>query len=115
MIRTILIVATLSFSAFPAAPSTPALLSPLCKQTGVAPTPRFSWRKAIGASSYQLQISSDFGYKTLVKDTGGLRDTTYNQTQFLYFSTYYKSSRRRRDEPVVQFPDIQDGNGSLHF
>jgi|GEM_PF-2350326 hypothetical protein len=89
MIRTILIVATLSFSAFPAAPSTPALLSPLCKQTGVAPTPRFSWRKAIGASSYQLQISSDFGYKTLVKDTGGLRDTTYNQTQFLYFSTYY--------------------------
>jgi len=75
--------------AFPAVLLPPKPLSPVVNQTGVAPTPRFAWKKVSGALSYELQLSPDSMFGKIIVDIGGLADTTYDQTRALPFAPYY--------------------------
>jgi hypothetical protein len=89
MIPSVLLLMILNLPASPSIPSRPTLLSPVQGQTAVAPTPRFSWQKASKALTYEIQIASDSGFKTPIRDTSNVMDTNYNETKSLHFSTYY--------------------------
>ena len=78
----------LAGAAFPAVLLPPKPLSPVVDQTGVAPTPRFAWKKVTGALSYEMQLSPDSTFGKIILDISGLADTVYDQTSALQFASY---------------------------
>jgi peptidyl-prolyl cis-trans isomerase B (cyclophilin B) len=57
--------------------ATAALGSPLNGTTNVARPVTLVWNRALGATSYRVQVSNSLGFGTLLADQAGLTDTTY--------------------------------------
>lgn len=81
-----------SFTTLPAAPSVPTLLTPANNSTGIALTPVLDWNDVSGATSYQIQISTNSGFTAIIKDTSGVLSSQYqvlgglfsNNTQYYW-------------------------------
>lgn len=58
------------------APSPPTLLSPSNDATGVSTNPTLSWNASSGATSYQIQVSTDSNFRTIVFDQSEITGTS---------------------------------------
>ncbi|MEY3368684.1 MAG: hypothetical protein RI973_1839, partial [Bacteroidota bacterium] len=59
------------------APSAASLLAPANGATGVSQSPTLSWSAVPGAGSYELQLSTDPGFASLLVNATGLTATSY--------------------------------------
>jgi formylglycine-generating enzyme len=57
-------------------PQAPVLLSPGNGANGVATSPQLSWSQSPGATSYQIQVSSDASFSSMVFDSSGVTGTS---------------------------------------
>ncbi|MCX6173829.1 MAG: T9SS type A sorting domain-containing protein [Ignavibacteriales bacterium] len=71
------------------APLPPVLLSPSNLETEVSTTPSLSWAASIGASSYQVQISTTSSFSSNIFDLSGITVTSLNVTSALSDGTTY--------------------------
>jgi len=61
-------------------PAAPLLVSPNNGTTGLPPTVMLTWRQSTGALTYRVQVATDSLFSTIVRDTSGLVDTSYQVT-----------------------------------
>ena len=71
------------------APPAPTLAQPTSGATEVDINPQFSWNTSTGADSYELQISTDGRFSTIVFDQSGLTATSQAVNGLLNNKTYY--------------------------
>jgi len=70
-------------------PPTTRLLAPKDSSDGVSRTPKLSWNKTPGATTYEIQVSNTSGFTTTVIKKALLVDTSYTITSSLETGTYY--------------------------
>ncbi|MFH0989562.1 MAG: SUMF1/EgtB/PvdO family nonheme iron enzyme [bacterium] len=74
----------------PAAPHTaPMLLSPSTGQTGVSKSPTLSWGVVSGATSYELQVSTNSSFSPAIYILTGLTSVSYPLSGLTYGTIYY--------------------------
>ena len=71
------------------APSPPALVSPDNGAVGVVTDPTLEWDPSTGATSYQVQVSTDSNFGTTVIDHSGITTTSYAVGRLMNSTTYY--------------------------
>ncbi|MEK9138620.1 MAG: fibronectin type III domain-containing protein, partial [Bacteroidota bacterium] len=69
--------------------SAPTLASPSNGATGVSTSPTLSWNASSGATSYQLQLSTDPSFTSLEVNQGGITATSYAATGLANSTPYY--------------------------
>ncbi len=67
---------TFAFVTIVAAPGAPTLVAPSANLDSAVVNPRFIWNALVGANKYRLQLASDNGFTTIVRDTVIFEDTT---------------------------------------
>jgi len=72
-----------------AAPSAPTLASPANGATGVSTTPTLNWFASTGATSYQLQVSTNSGFTTTIFNQSNITGTSQQVTGLSNNTTYY--------------------------
>jgi hypothetical protein len=72
-----------------AAPPAPTLISPLSATLGVTTSPTLRWHASGGATSYQLQLSTDSTFSRTSVDLSGITDTSISVSGLLNDTTYY--------------------------
>ena len=72
-----------------ASPAAPNLLSPIDGAVNVSTRPTFVWEQSTGASSYQLQISTDPSFSTTIIDSSGITATSLTLSGFNVSTVYY--------------------------
>jgi hypothetical protein len=72
-----------------APPSAPTLSSPSNGATSVSITPTLSWNASSGATSYQLQVSTNSSFSTTVVNQTGITTTSYAVSGLANNTTYY--------------------------
>ncbi|MFH0758479.1 MAG: YCF48-related protein, partial [Bacteroidota bacterium] len=77
-----------SFTTIPALPEAPYLNSPWDGDLQTV-SPTFTWSYISGAETYQLQVSTDSSFLTLVFDDAAITETQYTAGPFDYFTSYY--------------------------
>ncbi len=77
-----------TFSPTLLAPSAPVLLSPANASTDILDSQTFTWSSSTGATSYQIQISTDSTFTSTFKDTTQTT-TSYTAHGLSYSMTYY--------------------------
>ena len=80
---------TRNFTTIVGAPTIPTLVAPSAGATGISTTPTLSWNPAIGADSYNLQLSTSSSFGSLVVNRTGLTSTSSNITGLLSSTTYF--------------------------
>jgi len=80
---------TRNFTTIVGAPTIPSLVAPSAGATGISTTPTLSWNPAIGADSYNLQLSTSSSFGSLVVNRTGLTSTSSNITGLLSSTTYF--------------------------
>ncbi|MDR3665766.1 MAG: FISUMP domain-containing protein [Ignavibacteriaceae bacterium] len=70
-------------------PSVPNLISPINNSTGVHVSPVLSWSSSSGATSYNLIVSSDSGFTTIITTQSKINDTSYQVSSLNNSTTYY--------------------------
>jgi hypothetical protein len=78
-----------SFTTTVAAPSTPTLSSPVNGATNVSASPTINWNASSGATSYQLQVSTNSSFSTTVVSQSEITGTSYGVTGLADGTTYY--------------------------
>jgi hypothetical protein len=78
-----------SFTTIVAAPSAPTLSSPANGATSVATSPTLNWNASTGATSYQLQVSTDSSFASTIVNESGITGTSYGVTGLTDGATYY--------------------------
>jgi hypothetical protein len=71
------------------APPVPTLVSPSSRTTGISTTATLRWHASGGATSYQLQLSTDSTFLTTSVDRSGISDTSTYVSGLLNDTTYY--------------------------
>ncbi|MCK5572440.1 MAG: hypothetical protein KAJ12_06750, partial [Bacteroidetes bacterium] len=66
-----------SFTTYPTEPPPPVLASPPDGGTGVATSPVLSWNSSLGADTYDLQVSTDGAFDSLLIDAPGITTSSY--------------------------------------
>lgn len=69
--------------------------SPVPEEAGVSLAPEFSWSASANATGYDLQISSDTGFNTLIASLSNLGSTSHQGISLDPYSTYYYRVRAR--------------------
>ena len=67
----------------------PGKVSPADGATGVSTSPTLQWNPPAGATSYHLQVSSDFNFSNCVYDNGNLTSTSQALSGLAAGTTYY--------------------------
>jgi hypothetical protein len=80
---------TRSFTTVVASPVAPNLLSPIDGAVNVPTRLTFVWEQSVGASSYQLQISTDPSFSTVVMDRSGITATSLTLSGLNVSTVYY--------------------------
>jgi len=70
-------------------PSAPNLVVPPDGATGISTNPTLVWEQSTGASSYQLQVSTESSFSSIVLDQSGITSTSYTVTDLAGNTTYY--------------------------
>lgn len=70
-------------------PPAPVLNSPVNNATNVSINPTFSWNSSLGASYYQLQVSSQSNFSTTVFNQSNITTTSKQVTDLEQESSYY--------------------------
>lgn len=70
-------------------PIPPVLLSPPNYATNVPLNAQVVWRTAPGATSYRVQVATDFGMTQLLKDTAGVVDTSVSLPPLTLATVYF--------------------------
>jgi hypothetical protein len=78
-----------SFTTIVAAPSAPTLSSPVNGATGVSTSPTLNWSASTGATSYQLQVSTNSSFSSTIVNQSGITGTSYGVTGLTDGTTYY--------------------------
>jgi hypothetical protein len=78
-----------SFTTMVSAPQAPSLVEPPDGATGVSTNPTLVWEQSTGASSYQVQVSTEPGFSTIVLDQSGITSTFYLVSGLARNTTYY--------------------------
>jgi hypothetical protein len=78
-----------SFTTVIASPAAPSLLSPIDGAVNVPTRPTFVWEQSVGASSYQLQISTDPSFSTIAIDRSGITATSLTLSDLNVSTVYY--------------------------
>jgi hypothetical protein len=78
-----------SFTTILAAPSAPTLSSPANGATSVSTSPTLNWNASTGATSYQLQVSTNSSFSSTVVNQSGITGTSYGVTGLTDGTTYY--------------------------
>jgi hypothetical protein len=73
----------------PSPPSAPTLSSPSNGATGLSTSPTLNWNASTGATSYQLQVSTNSSFTTTVMNQSGITGTSYAVSGLSYSTTYY--------------------------
>jgi hypothetical protein len=68
---------------------TPVMVSPPSGATGVNVNPTLTWRPAVNAASYTVQIAEDAAFTLLVVNMTGISDTTYTAAGLVPLRTYF--------------------------
>jgi hypothetical protein len=71
------------------APPVPTLVSPSSRTAGISTTPTLKWHASGGATSYQLQLSTDSTFSITSVDQSGINDTSISVSGLLSDTTYY--------------------------
>ncbi|MFA5795483.1 MAG: DUF2341 domain-containing protein [Candidatus Brocadiia bacterium] len=78
------------FTTIMAAPSVPALVSPVDNAVAIPPAGAlFTWNAVTAAVTYNLQVASDFGFSSLVINQSGISTTSTLISTLQGASTYY--------------------------
>ncbi len=80
-----------------APPPAPLLATPADGSIDVELNPTLTWSASEGATSYQLQVSTDSDFSTTVVDASGLTETSYPVSGLGYLTTYYWRVNVRND------------------
>jgi hypothetical protein len=70
-------------------PAAPTLASPLNGATGISPSPTLTWNISSGATSYQLQVSTNSSFSTIDFSQSGITGTSYGVIGLAEGATYY--------------------------
>jgi len=70
-------------------PPNPTLASPSSGATGISTSPTLSWNPSTGATSYQLQVSTDEFFSTTVYNESGITATSRTVPGLGYSTSYY--------------------------
>jgi len=70
-------------------PAAPTLVSPTNGATGIFTSPTMSWNASSGATSYQLQVSSNSNFSTTVVNQTGITGTSYAVSGLTNNTVYY--------------------------
>ncbi|MCX6132225.1 MAG: DUF5050 domain-containing protein [Ignavibacteriales bacterium] len=70
-------------------PAVPTLASPVNSATGVSTSPILSWGASSGATSYELQVSTNSSFSSTVLDQSGITATSYSVTGLSGGTQYY--------------------------
>jgi PKD repeat protein len=73
----------------PAAPQAPSLVAPVDRTTGVTTPVTLQWQAVVGATSYQVQVSTSMTFETVVVDQGGVAGTSYIVNELRNNQLYY--------------------------
>ncbi len=73
----------------PAPPPAPVLASPTSGATGVSTDPTLDWNASIGATAYEVQVSVDPAYSTMLIDSAGVVGTSLTLTGLADSTLYY--------------------------
>jgi hypothetical protein len=87
-------------------PAAPTLASPSNGATGISASPTLSWNASSGATSYQLQVSSDFSFSTTDVDQSGITGTSYGITGLAEGATYYWRMNATNAAGTSSYSDI---------
>ncbi|MBN1561762.1 DUF1080 domain-containing protein, partial [candidate division KSB1 bacterium] len=77
------------FFTIAAPPQTPVLSSPANGATNVSTSPLLSWNAVSGAASYQLQVSTNSGFTSVVFDQSAITATSFPVSGLNNNMTYY--------------------------
>ena len=80
---------TISLTVLSGAPGSVSLSSPSNGSTGVVATPELTWSAATQADSYDVQVSSNPSFSSLVVDETGVNGTSYTIANSLSANTTY--------------------------
>lgn len=72
-----------------AGPGSFTQVAPTNAATGVSTLPTFSWNPSTGATSYRLQVSTDFNFTTVTIDQSGINALFFTPTTALQGATVY--------------------------
>ena len=78
-----------SFTTIVAIPGVPNCLSPSTGAENVAVNVPLVWSKITGAISYRIQIATDTGFASIVKDNAGISDTSLTWAGYANATHYY--------------------------
>ena len=69
--------------------SPPRLLAPLDRATAVRINTTFVWSSSVGATAYELQVSTDSTFPGATVMISGIGDTSYHLTELSHKTIYY--------------------------
>jgi hypothetical protein len=70
--------AAFKFTTVPAPPAAPVLVTPSNGQINVSVTPTLDWNDVSGAVTYRVQVATDAGFSSIVKDSSGLTASQFS-------------------------------------
>ena len=83
----------------------PALLFPQNGETGVSLNPTLNWGASEGASSYRLQVSTDFQFSVLILDES-ITSTSFTVSDLSNNTTYYWRVSATNDKGTSQWSKV---------
>jgi hypothetical protein len=78
-----------SFTTSASAPAAPALVSPANGATGIGASTALTWQGVSGATSYEIQVSTQPDFATLFASSSGITSLSYSATGLSSGTTYY--------------------------
>lgn len=78
-----------SLSEMTSPPAAPMSVSPVEGSTGISVTPTLSWNASDQGKSYQIQVSTDPNFSTVVMNSTGITSTTFTTVNLANNTTYY--------------------------
>ncbi len=78
-----------SFTTVVFAPQAPSLVQPPDGAAGVSTSLTLVWEQSTGASSYQVQVSTESSFSTIVLNRSGITSTSYSVSGLAGNTTYY--------------------------
>jgi len=83
------------------------LVTPENGATGIVVRPVFNWSESQNATSYQLQLSLESDFSTMVTDSSGITGTAYAaETDLESITDYYWRVRAQNNESVSDWSDV---------
>lgn len=92
-----------SFTTIMAIPGVPTLASPSDGATDLTTSPTMTWHASSDAVSYHVQVATDAGFTTLVRNDSGITVTNHQTASLNFQSTYYWRVRAKNPAGVSDF------------